>query len=594
MKAFPYSRLTLLVLSIALLASIPAFRIIDLHLSESYYDFFIYSPYSLYYIIAFCFIVASLIYFTYRKDLPHGEVNRCILYLFLSIAIFRLSWFIANYPQIMYTDVYLHGAPTLATIENGHILYPSDPAPASWPLSFYYLAQFALITGITDVRLLNLPLQVVVYLCPLFILYCSARRMSTNKLDLIISSIVTVSLYPGFILHYSRLFHALTLFSIYMYMIAWPLSPKRANYAILLLLLFSIVALDPIPALFPALMLGVLTLLFVLKSAKKGLLEISPSKQLILYLTLFLSWLIFVSTTYFGKGATHIYQAFVSGAVWTPIATTASTEIGLSFYGAVLKQSFKFFYVAIWLISLTVPLYRKDRPSLIYSSLALSMIPGAVVLASIDPEWTFMTKGWMILPLSIGLLLPSGFRYLSKVARASKVIANPSHKKMKFATGLSTLILLFLLLASSITVFEKNIYYSSIAHAWLDAGHKHVATYYRGGGPIAILDLNAIYYAYWHYAVAPEIQFPKMLNYRYVTPSDHFDALSPPIGRIITGVQSSDIAVISTMETYWLYSREHDNRSELTSLFSIVLSNKNLIYDNGYFITTASYQHGPP
>lgn len=591
MKTFPYSQLLLLVLSIALLVSIPAFRIIDLHINELQYDFFIYSPYSLYYIIAFCLIVTFLVYFIYRKNLLRNEVNRCILYLFLSIALFRLSLYIVNYPTIMFRDVYLHGAPTLATIETGEILYPTDLAPASFPLSFYYQAQFALITGITDVRLFNLPLQVVVYLCPILILYCSARRLSTNKSDLIISSIITVSLYPGVLsLHYARSFHALALLSIYMYMIAWPLSPKKANYAILLLLQVSMITLNPIIAIFPALMLGALTLLSILRSTKRGLLEISPSKQLVLYLILFLSWLTFVAITFFGR-ATEIFQAFISGAVWTPIVATASTEIGLSIYGALLKQSFKFFYIAIWLISLAVLLYKRNRPSLIYFSLALSLIPGTIVLASIDPEWDFMHKVWMTLPLCIGLLVPLGFRYLTKVAGVPKVIANLSHKKIKFVTGVSTLILFYVLLASSITLFEGNVYYNMITHDWLDAGHKHLATYYRRGGPIAIFDLNAMQYAYWHYAITPETQLPKMVDYRYVTPNDHLTTLSYPIRQIITGVQSSDIAVISNVDTYWMYSRVHANKSELPSLFSIVLSNNNPIYDNGYFIITENFQH---
>ena len=593
-KTLSPSRLTLLVLSVALLASIPAFRIIDLHPSELHYDFFIYNPCSLYYIIAFCLMGTFLVYFIYRKNLVRNEVNRCILYLCLSIALFRLLLYIVNYPTIMFRDVYLHGAPALTIIETGEILYPTDPAPASFPLSFYYQAQFALITGITDVRLFNLLLQVVVYLCPILILYCSARRISTNKSDLIISSIITVSLYPSVLfLHYARSFHALALFSIYMYMMAWPLSPKRANYAILLLLQFSMITLDPVIALFPALMLGVLTPLSILRSTKKDLLEISPSKQLVLYMILFLSWLTFIAITFFER-ATQIFQVFISGAVWTPIAATASTEIGLSIYGTLLKQSFKFFYVAIWLISLAVLIYKRNRPSLIYFSLALSLIPGTVVLASVDPEWDFMHKVWMTLPLCIGLLVPLGFRYLTKVAGVSKVIANLSHKKIKIVTGVSTLILFYVLLASSITLFEGNVYYNMIAHDWLDSGHKHLATCYHKGGPIAIFDLNAMYYVYWHYSIAPETQFPKMVDYRYVTPNDDLTTLSYPIRQIITGVQSSDIAVISNMDTYWMCPGEHANKSELTSLFSIVLSNNNLIYDNGYFVITDNYQHGPP
>lgn len=594
MKLFQPSKLVLLVLSVTLLVSGPFLMIIDLRASELPYDFFIFSPYSLYCIIAFCTIVALIIYYLYIKDLSHGQVNRCVFYLYLSIAVFHLMIYIVNYPAIMFRDVYLHGAPTLATIEHGSIIYPTDPAPASFPLSFCYQAQFSIITGITDVRSFNLLLLAVVYLCPVLVLYCGARRINKSKSDLITSSMFTVALYPGvFFLHYARSFHALALLSVFMYMMAWPRSPKKANYAISLLLLFSIITLDPIIALFPGLAFGILALLSFFNSMKKGLLGISRAKQLVLYMTIFLTWLTFVSTTHLKMGAEQIYQTFLSGAVWEPIATTTSTQTGLNIFGVILKQSFKFSYVAIWMVGLVAMLHKRDRPSLVYSSLAFSLIPAAVILAAIDPEWDYMHKIWITLPLCVGVILPLGSRHLSQILGAPKIVRNLSHRKIKILLGIGTLFVLYILLASSITLFESNVYYDNMTHDWLNAGHKYIATYYHVGGPIAIFDLNAMYYSYWHYTMAPHIRHPTMLDYRYVIPSDHPTFLTLSTRKIITGVKSSDIAVVSDMEIYWLYLEAATKKRDLPHLFSTVFLENNVIYNSDRFIVTKNCQHQP-
>jgi hypothetical protein len=417
-----------------------------------YYDAFLMSPNGLFHIIVFYILILFSVFFS-KVTLYH------LLLLILYFPIIQL----ANYPFLTIRDVYLHAAPAETILTNGKIVYPKDPAPESWPDSFYLHAILSEILG-CNLIITNYILYLILILVFAIVLYSFAKKLNEKGYPLAaLSAVLFLALFFTQYLdnfhHYSRTALAFTFLLLFIY--AFMTFKGRQGRVLHLLVAIAIVTTHPFQS---AALLGFAIFYFILAFKKE------PINFASFLAVAFVGWFIFNGSLTFEQAIARI-KTFLSPQYIAPLIRTLAPSEVLPWWGVILRDFFKYSLIillsvasfsTLWVIYNRFKHKQLDRVHISLSALlpmSIIMLLGLLLL----PDW-------QILRFTPFAAFPAAFTSLllldNLITRNKEKLP---HIKLKLTSKkvLTTLFLAFIIILSAIVMvmrFEYNYYYGELDH----------------------------------------------------------------------------------------------------------------------------------
>ncbi|MEM2144611.1 MAG: hypothetical protein QW279_04570, partial [Candidatus Jordarchaeaceae archaeon] len=412
--------------------------------SEIFYDAFCMAPYAVVHLIIFCVLLFFSLYFS-QFSIYH------ILLIFFYFPFIQL----VNYPHLTMRDVYLHAGPAKMVIVNGGLSSPSTST--YWPASFDLHGILSIISG-CDLVISNYVLYLLLIVLLSALLYCFVRTVKDAGYQLAwISALLFPSLFLNFNFssfnHYSR--NALAFFFLFLFLFSYYRFNGRRGLLFHLLLIFCIIITHP----FHSLALVAFLSIFALLNRR-----INLCVYALFSAVCFIAWFYFSGFNAFVQ-AVEQAKIMLTHEYLKPIVETLATTQRLPWWGTLLREYFKYSFIALFALSIMTALLlmfikkMQDKTSLVFSSILFSSV---LMLFSLNllPDWQisrFVMFGAFPVAFSSFILIEAMLK--NKKERIPYKRFNLSAKKF---------VLLFFVLSLFTTVtvsnFEKNYYFGELCH----------------------------------------------------------------------------------------------------------------------------------
>lgn len=415
--------------------------------SSGYYDVFSMAPYGWFHLIIFYLLGFVSVY-----------LSGVSLYHILLFNMYFLYIQLSNYPYMTMRDVFLHSSPTQTILTYGQINYPSDPAPSSWPDSFYI---YGILSIVSCVDLIPANYILYILLVIVFSLFVYSIAMALKKKSpriawisvLLFSCLFFNHLLDNFH-HYSRTALAFTLMLFFVFCI-FRFNSKQGSI-LLFLITFAIVATHP----FQSLAVVALVIAYLILYKKERLFGLSGFS-----IVLFVGWMVFQGSSTFNEAVDRL-KTFMSPQYVKPIAETIPIKEALPLLGSIFRYVFRIslsFFLFLGLFSVLVIFFRRKTVDKLTAGLIALLFSSSIMFFGLLflPDWTIdRFSSFAAFPAGLSSLM------LFKEALNNSIWTSKVYTFFGRRRLYSILLLLVVCLSAIVMAlrFERNYYFGELYH----------------------------------------------------------------------------------------------------------------------------------
>lgn len=553
------------------LVLIPVFWHLDLSRGVSgYYDVLSMAPYSFIHLVIFYVLGGLSLYF--------GGPS---LFRLSALAFYFPLIQLANYPSLTIRDVYLHAAPVRTILENGHIVYPSDPAPSSWPSAFYIHGMLTTILG-CDLVVANYILYFTLILTLTAVLFVLAEYFVNKGYSYArLGPLLFLPLFFNYLFdnfhHFSRT--ALAFVLLFSFLYAFATLRDRRGLLVQIAFLMAIIITHP----FQSLALAVFLVAFTITAER-----VKTFGLTVLTTIAFAGWIFFQGSSTFLEAVLRL-KTFFSVEYVKPIIETLPVKESIPLWGSLLRNYFRYSFLGLFGIAALLSgfavytIKRKKHDFVLAFMVSLFLSSAAVLFALLLlPDWQiprftpFAALAIAFLPvLVLGLKLS---QYTSRLSRLTS-------ERMPSAKRLIAVVLIFTVSLSGAVMalrFERNYYFGEVNHQPEHASLSFFFAHKSNSTSTAISWRTEIYSLLYNYKSTHKILRIWYLDLKNI--GGNASLISLELTRLIN---KSDFVIEGMRDSYTL----GDNGDSALRIVSSQVIDPQFaqIYSNGYYVLQARF-----